>query len=146
MCLRAGASLSSAPYPWETAFPAAILPIGCGVTHAADFLSRPLAPTGLSHLLPPFLGREGCEMHKLLQPHSPEIAVLSCAGTSQSGVVGLRILMGGITECSGAPAWLQPSCCPRCSPWAWLPEDGCWKVLQSGASHVLGHLLKSPPI
>ena len=94
MCLRSGASLSSAPYPGETAFPAAILPISCGVTHAVDFLSQPLAPTGLSHPLPPFLGREGCEMHKLLQPHSPVIAVISCAGTSQSGVGGVRILMG----------------------------------------------------
>lgn len=37
----------------------------------------PFAPPGLSRPLPPFLGREGCEISSLSWPHSPAIAVAS---------------------------------------------------------------------
>lgn len=35
------------------------------VTHAAGFRCQPIAPPGLSLPLPPFLGREGCEISSL---------------------------------------------------------------------------------
>lgn len=121
LCPWAGASVSSAPYPGEAALPAAVLPSGCRVTHAAGFLSQPLAPPGLSRSLPPFLGREGCEIPKLSGPRSPAIAELSCAGTSlprtprTSRAEGAEDQDGGVE--AGPPAWPQSSSCPR-----WAPE------------------------
>ena len=89
--------------------PAHQLP-AAAVTHAAGFLSQPLAPPGLPRPLPPFLGREGCEKPSLSWPCSPAIAVLLvCRHLPAPHCPDPRA--GGTGAGDGSPAWPQSSCC-----------------------------------